>query len=372
MSFTSNTRTFEITPVSSLEIQKPSKHKKIFVREHSSGHFNPGASNPKISTDPPTYSPPYQGLVSRLPLYLVPYAELMRLHKPTGYYAFLYPHLFGILFGATQIPNVDPAKIIYTIAIHLASSLVLRGAACTWNDTLDAPFDRQVTRSRNRPVARGAVQPNAAHLFTAAQTLIWVVILVNCLPPACLTPATALAATMAVYPFCKRVTNFPQVVLGFSLALGQTVGIASLGIAPWETLRTPAAQQGAIVCLYLANVLNAVVYDTVYAHQDLKDDLKAGIMSMAVACGSRTKQVLSVLCLIEVALLAGAAYLSGFGGVFWLTGVCGTAAVLSWMIAAVNLEDPESCWRWFNSCIHFTGGILCIGLAGEYAVRAIA
>ena len=94
-------------------------------------------------------------------------------------------------------------------------------------------------------------------------------------------------------------------------------------------------------------MVNAVIYDTVYAHQDLSDDLEAGVMSMAVACAGHTKKVLYVLSMVEIALLATTGYLLGFGVWFWGAAVGGTAIVLEWMIVTVTLEEPEDCWRWF-------------------------
>jgi len=200
----------------------------------------------------------------------------------------------------------------------------------------------------------------------AAQTAAWIAVLAT-MPGECHVPALLFAATMVLYPFCKRFTNFPQVVLGFSLALGQTIGAASMGLDPFG-----GSQRGALLCLYLSNVLNAVVYDTVYAHQDLKDDLKAGVMGMAVACNGRTREVLSVLSVAEVGLLAAAGHLAGFGAAYWVSGVAGTAAVLAWMISVVDLEQPADCWRWFKWTIWFTGATLSAGLAGEYAMRVWA
>ncbi|CAD6569069.1 MAG: Para-hydroxybenzoate--polyprenyltransferase, mitochondrial precursor (PHB:polyprenyltransferase) [Alectoria sarmentosa] len=315
----------------------------------------------------PPYTPPTKGLVSHLPSALVPFAELMRLHKPAGYYAFYFPHLFGTFIAAvlsSSVPSVS--SLAYVCAIHGLGNLFLRGAACTWNDTLDAPLDRQVGRCRHRPVARGAVSPNTAHIFTIAQTAVWILTL-SWLPRECDVPAALFAAIMAVYPLCKRVTNFPQVVLGFSLALGQSVGMASLGVDPFPP--TSPKVRLALACVYFSNVVNAIIYDTVYAHQDLQDDLKAGVMSMAVACAGQTKKVLSVLGMAEIALLASTGCLLGLGAWFWGAAVGGTAIVLGWMIVTVRLEEAEDCWRWFKWCIWFIGGTLCLGLLGEYAMR---
>ena len=311
----------------------------------------------------PPYKPPDTGFVSYLPQSLVPFAELMRLHKPAGYYAFYFPHLFGTLYASTIIsPVPDPSTLLKRNLMFVVGSLFLRGAACTWNDTLDADYDRQVARCRHRPIARGAVSPLAGHLFTLIQTVAGVAILER-LPRTCHLPAILLTATMAVYPLCKRITHYPQIPLGCSLALGQVVGAAGIGLdVRQQTLQTITA----IGCLYASNVLNAVIYDAVYAHQDLKDDLKAGIKSVAVAWQGNTKPILCMLSFAECGLLGIAGYILGLGLTYYVGAVAGTAAVLGMMIKNVRLDVPESCWHWFQWTICLTGGALSLGLIGQY------
>ena len=154
--------------------------------------------------------------------------------------------------------------------LFMIGSLLLRGAACSWNDTLDADYDRQVARCRHRPVARGAVSPLAAHLLTLAQSAVGVAILSQ-LPRTYRVPAILLTTTTAFYPLRRRVTHYPQVVLGCSLALGHIVGAAGMGLDIQHQNPYTTAGMG---FLYLSNVLDAVIYGAVYAHQDLKDDLK--------------------------------------------------------------------------------------------------
>jgi 4-hydroxybenzoate polyprenyltransferase len=274
----------------------------------------------------PAYKAPQTTLFKVLPAALIPYAELMRLHKPAGFYAFFFPHLTGTLLAASRGPATPTPQALAKIVLsHAAANLFLRGAACTYNDALDGPFDRLVERCRHRPVARGAVSPFVADVFAAAQALVWVAILTT-FPRQIVHASIWPAGTMLLYPWCKRFTNYPQVVLGFSLALGQGVGA---GAVEWDVF---SEQYGwkliGVTALYFSAVLNAVVYDTVYAYQDLTDDLKAGVMSMAIACMGRTKQWLGLLSFLEVALLAVAGYAMGFQGAYWLLTVGGTAAVL--------------------------------------------
>lgn len=321
--------------------------------------------NSRINRFPnlPPYNPPETGFVSYLPSYLLPYAELMRLHKPAGYYAFYFPHLFGTLYAsAISSPRPEPYLLFQKNLLFIGGSLLLRGAACTWNDTLDADYDRQVARCRHRPVARGAVSPLAAHIFTLVQTAIGVAFLCQ-LPETCRLPAILLTATMAVYPLCKRVTHYPQVALGCSFALGQLVGAAGMGL---DVQQQEPYKIAGIGCLYLSNVVNTVIYDAVYAHQDLEDDLKAGVKSVAVAWRDKTKSILCLLSLAEVGLLGAAGFLLGMGFFYYVAAVAGTAEVLATMIRKVRLDVPDSCGNWFKWTIWLTGGTLSLGLLGEY------
>ncbi|KAM0803244.1 UbiA prenyltransferase family-domain-containing protein [Usnea florida] len=298
----------------------------------------------------PPYHPPDAGFVSYLPLSVVPYAELMRLHKPAGYYAFYFPHLFGTLYASAILsPMPELSLLLQRNLLFMIGSLLLRGAACSWNDTLDEDYDRQVAHCRHRPVARGAVSPLAAHLFTLAQSAVGVAILSQ-LPRTCRLPAMLLTTTMAFYPLCKRVTHYPQVVLGCSLALGQLNPDTTAGMG----------------FLYLSNVLNAAIYDAVYAHQDLKDDLKAGVKSVGVAWRDHTKSVLCLLSIAEIGLLGSAGYLFGTGVFYYAAAVAGTAGVLGTMIGKVNLHSSDSCWNWFQWTIWPTGGTLSSALLGQY------
>ena len=176
-----------------------------------------------------------------------------------------------------------------------------------------------------------------------------------------------LVVTLALYPFAKRVTNYPQVVLGFSLALGQLVGAAGMGLDPLLEARSEVI--AGMVCLYLSNVVNTIIYDAIYAHQDLKDDVKAGVKSVAVAWRERTKPIICFLAAVEVGLIGGTGYQVGLGTNYFACAVAGTASVLGFMIWSVKLDVPSSCWRWFKWTIWLTGGLLSSGLLAEYLVR---
>lgn len=336
--------------------------------EAQSAQVSLGGSGPTSVTFPDLslYKAPSGRLMSSLPITLVPYAELMRLHKFGGYWAFYIPHLVGTLYASALMdPIPSPLHLLRANILLIVGSLLLRGAACTWNDILDAPFDRLVSRCRYRPVARGAVSPFAAKIFTIIQSALAAIILYQ-LPPTCFPPATALVVSQGLYPFTKRFTDYPQVLLGISLAMGQFVGAAAMGMDMLKlTGREVIAAMG---CLYASNIVNTIIYDAVYAHQDLKDDLKAGVMSVAVAWQDHTKPVLCFLSAAEIILIGAAGYLFQMGTMYFVSAVFGTAVILCTMIWKVNLEVPNSCWLWFKWTIWLTGGAISGGLLAEYLI----
>ena len=203
-------------------------------------------------------------------------------------------------------------------------------------------------------------------MFTLAKSIAEAAVLYQ-LPATCVPPATLLVVTKAVYPFGNRITNYLQVVLGLSLALGQLVGSTSMGMDPLRQAERDGVMGNA--CLHLSNVVNAVIYDAVYAYKDLKDDFEAGVKSVAVAWQGSTKPITCLLSLFEIDLLGAAGYLLGMGAMYFATAVAGTAVVLGSMIRTISLNVPEDCMRWFNWTIWLTRGALSVGFWAEYLVR---
>jgi 4-hydroxybenzoate polyprenyltransferase len=170
---------------------------------------------------------------------------------------------------------------------------------------------------------------------------------------------------IGLYPLAKRVTHYPQVVLGFAWSWGIIMGFPAMGIdlfAPESSTALAAAGT-----LYAANIAWTVLYDTIYAHQDVKDDTRIGIKSMAVKHGA--KNLLSGLAAVQVSLLAVTGWIVGAGPVYFL-GTCGGATTaLATMIWRMRLDMPENCWWWFKWGCWFTGGSVASGLMGEYWLR---
>ncbi len=313
------------------------------------------------------YKLPVTGILSRLPPSLVPYAELIRLEKPTGTYYLYLPCLFStLLAGLLSSPVPAPGSIVATNALFLLGSAIFRGAACTWNDTLDRDLDAKVTRTKLRPLPRGAVTASQAHTWTAVQLGAGMGVLAAAFPfPTSAIYAIPSVVIIGLYPLAKRVTHYPQVVLGFAWSWGIIMGFPAMGIglfAPESSTALAAAGT-----LYAANIAWTVLYDTIYAHQDVKDDTRIGIKSMAVKHGAKT--ILTGLAAVQVSLLAVTGWIIGAGPVYFL-GTCGGATTaLVTMIWRARLEKPENCWWWFKWGCWFTGGSVASGLMGEYWLR---
>lgn len=319
---------------------------------------------PQHTSPPAAYEPPKTGVLSILPRSWVPYAELIRLDKPTGTYYLFLPCLFSTLLAAPlAAPAAAPLSVLGTSALFLTGALVMRGAGCTINDLWDRNLDPHVTRTRLRPIARGAVSPRAALVFTGAQLLAGLAVLLR-FPIECFFYATPSLLFVAAYPLAKRVTYYPQFVLGLTFSWGAIVGFPAVGV----DLLANGPALGAAACLYASNVAWTVLYDFIYAHMDARDDVKAGIKSIALA-HDQSKRLLVGLAAVQVGFLAAAGVAAGSGPAFFV-GSCGGAVVtLGYMIRKVDLRSVKDCWWWFVNGCWITGGVISGGLAVDYAFR---
>jgi len=242
----------------------------------------------------------------------------------------------------------------------------MRGAGCTINDLWDRNLDPHVTRTRLRPLARRAITPTNAVLFTGFQLLTGLAILLQ-FPPACLPIAVPSLALVATYPLAKRVTHYPQFVLGLTFSWGAFLGFPALGI---DLLASENAHLAAAAgALYASCMAWTVLYDMIYAHMDIRDDAGAGIKSIALRHEKHTKRVLTGLAVVQVGMLGVAGMAVGAGPVFFLVSCGGAAGTLGWMVWRVRLGDVRDCWWWFTKGCWFTGGAVALGLGGEYVAR---
>jgi 4-hydroxybenzoate polyprenyltransferase len=234
----------------------------------------------------------------------------------------------------------------------------MRGAGCTWNDITDRDLDARVERTRSRPIPAGQVSVPQAMLFLVIQALIGLVVLLQFNRFAVAT-GTASLVIVAAYPFMKRITYWPQIVLGLAFSWGALMGFAV----------TLGRIDAAALVLYAGSIAWVIGYDTIYAHQDSEDDALIGIKSTALLFGARTAAALIGFYGLAVALIAAALALADARWPAWL-GLTAFAAHLAWQIARLRIDDPALCLRLFKSN-RDAGLLLFAGLLADAVTRRL-
>ena len=318
------------------------------------------------------YTFPKSGILSYLPAKVVPFGELTRIDKPVGVFYLYTQCASGTLLAASLAdPIVTPSRLVATNTALLISSILFRAAACSWNDTADQVIDKYVWRTRLRPVARGAVSTTAAHACTGS--LLFVAMILQSQVPRlsgqsqnllCVFYSIPFIIAAAIYPFLKRITHYPQVLLGFMNSWGIVVAFPSLGI----DMFTSEARIAAAACMTISVISWTALNDTIYAFQDLIDDLKAGVKSMAVRHNNHAKLLFGGLATIQVLALLLVGFVLGTGVMYYI-GVLAVSALLSVVIAMVDLEEPKSCAWWFHGGCHLVGIATVCAFFSEYTRR---
>lgn len=284
-----------------------------------------------------------------------PFAQLARWDRPIGWWLLLLPCWWSATLGADSLGRTYPG--IVTMVLFLVGAIAMRGAGCTYNDIVDRDLDAGIARTRSRPIASGQVTVGGAGLFMAVQALIGLAILLQFNRLTIFLGFGSLLV-IAVYPFLKRFTNWPQIGLGLAFSwgalLGWTAETGSLGLAP--------------MLLYAGAVFWVVGYDTIYAMQDLEDDALIGIGSTARLFGRHARQAIALLYATAIALF----------GVSFLTAGVGWIAYVGLALGAIQLArqairsggaDADLALRLFRSNRGF-GLILLVGLIVDAAVTA--
>jgi 4-hydroxybenzoate polyprenyltransferase len=293
--------------------------------------------------------------VDRLaPAWTRPYLRLARLDRPIGSWLLLLPcwwssalaaiaahghlNLVNLNFGHLDFGHLDFGRLnLAHLALFFAGAFAMRGAGCTWNDIVDRDLDRGVERTRSRPIPSGQVSVRQAAVFLVAQALTGLAVLLQFNAFAIATGIASLAI-VAVYPFMKRITYWPQIVLGLAFSWGALMGWA----AAFGRLDT------APLVLYAGAIAWVIGYDTIYAHQDREDDALIGIKSTALLFGDRTKPMLALFYSVAVVLISAAGALVGAGPLFFV-GIAAFAAHLVWQIVRLDIRDPALCLALFKS-----------------------
>ncbi len=282
------------------------------------------------------------------PSFSVPYLQLMRADRPIGTWLLLWPCLWSIalashnnapvFWGESLIPQI-PLMILFCIG-----AFVMRGAGCVINDLADKDFDAKVERTKNRPLPSGRISTTAAVIFLLFLCSIGLLILLqfnDFTVKLCLSSVILII----IYPFMKRITNYPQLILGFTFNWGALAG--------WAALTGELSFQALL--LYLGGIFWTLGYDTIYAHQDKEDDLKIGVKSTALTLGHNTKKWLVFFYSSAGLCFLFSGYLSGLKmGFFALMSL--PFYHLIYQIKSLDTDDSKMCLRLFKSNHHF--GIL--------------
>ena len=269
------------------------------------------------------------------PGWMRPYLRLSRLDRPIGWWLLLLPCWWSTALAAIAAGRWGPDP--WHVLLFLVGAIVMRGAGCTWNDLVDRDIDARVERTRSRPIPSGQVSVRAAVLFLVLQALVGLLVLLQFNRFAILAGVASLAV-VAIYPFMKRVTYWPQIFLGLAFSWGTLMGWA----AAFGRLDLPA------FLLYAGSIAWVIHYDTIYAHQDSEDDALLGLKSTALLFGERTKPALRLFSALAVALIGLAGMTAGAGWVFGL-GLLAFAGHLAWQISRIDIADPALCLRLFKS-----------------------
>ncbi|KKY24993.1 putative 4-hydroxybenzoate polyprenyl [Phaeomoniella chlamydospora] len=318
-------------------------------------------SNPKTKGGLFVDVAPRKGILAYLPESWVPYAELIRLEKPIGFAIVYLPYVMGILYGACIAPEPLPVSaLLYRARVFLLWSLVLRGAGCAYDDIVDQDLDRQVDRCRTRPIPRGAITTTQGWLFTTGLSLVGFFSL-SLLPWECTIDAGIITLLSLIYPFMKRFTNYTQVVLGLAIGFAIIMAAHSFDVDPLaRSTYVPT------LCLWFAVGFLMMLYDIIYARQDTKDDVKAGVKSMAVRYRHHVKAVTSLLAFAVAGLLATTGIYTGMGPMYYLIAVGGTCSSLWAMIGLMDLESPSNYPRFCAGAYVLTSISVIGGFTAEY------
>ena len=269
------------------------------------------------------------------PAWLLPYLRLARADRPVGFWLLALPCFWSVALAGRSIeaPYPDP----WLLVLFAVGAIAMRAAGCTYNDIVDREIDAQVARTQSRPLPSGQVSVTAAIIFMLGLCLVGLTVLLS-LNTFSVVLGLGVSPIVALYPFMKRVSHWPQAVLGLAFNWGALMGWAAvLG-------RLDAAP----LLLYAGAIAWTIGYDTIYAHQDREDDALIGMKSTALRFGRTTKTWLSVFYAFAWSAIVVAGWLSGAGALF-LAGMGLAGAQLAWQVATLDIDDAENCLRRFRA-----------------------
>ena len=292
-----------------------------------------------------------------LPRSLWPYAQLARWDRPIGWKLLMWPCFWSLILAmdakgfSSETHPYPVALAIWYLFLFFIGAVAMRGAGCTWNDLVDQKIDNKVERTRSRPLPSGQVSRLQAKIFMGLQCLVGLIVLVEFNLFSIILGISSLVV-VAIYPFMKRVTDWPQFFLGLAFNWGALMG--------WATIY--GRLDFAPLSLYFGSVLWTIGYDTIYAHQDKEDDAIVGVHSTARLFGEKTKSALVFLYSGFLVLSLIAFLLAGVPAFAYL-GLLLAAIHMFYQIITIDIDNNSECLRLFKSnskvgCLIFLGLLL--------------
>jgi len=301
-----------------------------------------------------------------LPRISWPYAQLARWDRPIGWQLLLWPCWWSVALAVAATDNAPVGQtgghMIWASLFHLMlffiGAVAMRGAGCTYNDLVDEDIDNLVERTRSRPLPSRQVTRFQAKMFLLLQALVGFFVLIQ-FNQLTIWVGIASLLIVALYPFMKRITNWPQLCLGAAFSWGALLGWT----ATRGTLDLPA------LLLYLGAVCWTIGYDTIYAHQDREDDALVGVRSTARLFASKTKYALIVCYGLMLVLFALAFIWAGVSFIAFI-GLGAAALHMFYQIKILNIDDGKQCLRLFRSNF-FVGLLIFSGLVASVIVALL-
>jgi 4-hydroxybenzoate polyprenyltransferase len=289
-----------------------------------------------------------------LPPAALPYAQLMRLDRPIGWWLLLLPCWWGL---ALAVGRSTPQWLhLWHAFLFFAGAVVMRGAGCVLNDIFDRHIDAQVARTRSRPLPSGRVSLRPAVVFLFVLLMIGLVVLLQFNRQTIIIGLLSLLI-VAFYPVMKRITYWPQLMLGIAFNWGALLGWTAVA----GQLDAPA------LVLYAAGILWTLAYDTIYAHQDKLDDALIGVKSTALKFGEKTQFWLQAFFGGALALIAVSFWLVPVHPIAFV-GLIAAAAHAAWQLQKFNGNDADLCLKLFKSNRTF-GLLVLAGLILDIVVQ---
>ncbi|XVF66863.1 hypothetical protein PTKIN_Ptkin10aG0072800 [Pterospermum kingtungense] len=284
--------------------------------------------------------------IDYLPQQIQPYAKLARVEKPIGTWLLIWPFAWSAALAAASGSLPD----LKTLALFGCAAPLMRGAACTINDFFDRDFDKMVHRTKLRPIASGAVTPFQGLCFFAFQSLLSHAILLQLANYSPIYEASFIFL-ICTYPLMKRLTYWAQAYLGLTVNGGALFG--------WYAIKG-SLEPYVVLPLFMSACFWTLVYDTIYAHQDKRDDIKVGVKSTALKFGDSTKEWTTGFAIACIAGLAISGYNAAIGWPYYAS-LAATAAQFAWQIGTANLSSPADCNRKFVSN-NWVGALILSGI----------